>query len=76
MHSLRTRITITMLCIILSALVIVTSISAVFIRRTESHKSDRLLLMLCESGERSLDYYFDSVQNSVLRVTSFVEEEP
>lgn len=75
MHSLRTRITITMLCIILSALVIVTSLSAVFIRRTESHRSDRLLLMLCESGERSLDYYFDSVQNSVLRVTSFVEED-
>jgi diguanylate cyclase (GGDEF)-like protein len=31
--------------------------------------------MLCESGERSLDYYFDSVQNSVLRVKSFVEED-
>ena len=64
-----------MLCVILAALVIVTLLSAVFIRRTESYKTDQLLLMLCESGERSLDYYFDSVQNSVLRVTSFAEED-
>ena len=75
MHSLRTRITITMLCVILATLVIITSFSAIFIQRTESHKSDRLLLMLCESGQRSLDYYFDSVQNSVLKVTSYAEED-
>lgn len=75
MHSLRTRITITMLCVILATLVIITSLSAIFIQRTESHKSDQLLLMLCESGERSLDYYFDSVQNSVLKVTSYAEED-
>ncbi len=75
MHSLRTRLTVTMLCVILAALVIVTLLSAVFIRRTESYKTDQLFLMLCESGERSLDYYFDSVQNSVLRVTSFAEED-
>ncbi len=75
MHSLRTRITVTMLAVILAALVIVTLLSAVFIRRTESTKTDRLLAMLCESGVRSLDYYFDSVQNSVLRVSAFVEED-
>ena len=64
-----------MLCVILAALVIVTLLSAMFIRRTESHKSDQLLVMLCESGQRSLDYYFDSVENSVLKVTSFAEED-
>ncbi len=31
--------------------------------------------MLCESGEQSLNYYFDSVQDSVLRVAAFVEED-
>ena len=75
MHSLRTRITITMLCLILVILAVVTLLSAIFIRRTESHKSDQLLLMLCESGEQSLNYYFDSVQNSVLRISAFVEED-
>ena len=75
MHSLRTRITVTMLGLILVALVIVTLLSAIFIRKTETHKSDQLLVMLCDSGKESLDYYFDSVQNSVLRVTAFVEED-
>ena len=74
MRSLRTRITVMMLCVILTALVIVTLLSAIFIRKTESQKTDQLLLMLCESGERSLDYYFDSVQNSVLKVASYAEE--
>ncbi len=74
-HSLRTRITMTVLCVILAALAVTTLLSAVFIRKTESNKSDQLLQMLCESGERSLDYYFDSVQNSVLKVTSYAEED-
>ena len=31
--------------------------------------------MLCDTGARSLDYYFDSVQNSVIKVTSFAEDD-
>lgn len=75
MRSLRTRITVTMLCVIYTALLMTTLISAVFIRNTESRKTDQLLLMLCKNGQQSLDYYFDSVQNSVERVVSFVEED-
>ncbi|WP_303838691.1 diguanylate cyclase domain-containing protein [Ruminococcus flavefaciens] len=74
-HSLRTRITITMLGVILAALAVTTLLSAVFIRTTESQKSDQLLRMLCGTGERSLDYYFDSVQNTVSKVTSYTEED-
>lgn len=74
-HSLRTRITVTMLCVILVALAVTTLLSAVFIRTTESRKSNQQLRMLCETGERSLDYYFDSVQNTVTKVTSYVEED-
>ncbi len=75
MRSLRTRITATMLCVIFLALLFTTLLSAIFIRRTESRKTDQLLLMLCKNGEKSLDYYFDSVQDSVERVASFVEED-
>ena len=64
-----------MLCVILAALAVTTLLSAVFIRTTESHKTDQLLRMLCKSGQRSLDYYFDSVQNTVTKVTSFAEED-
>ena len=75
MRSLRSRITATMLCVIFAALAFATLLSAIFIRRTESRKSDQLLTMLCETGAMSLDYYFDSVQNSVLKVTSFAEND-
>ncbi len=75
MRSLRSRITATMLCVIFVALAFATLLSAIFIRRTESRKSDQLLTMLCETGAMSLDYYFDSVQNSVLKVTSFAEND-
>ena len=64
-----------MLCVILMALAVTTLLSAVFIRTTESQKSDRLLKMLCVSGESSLDYYFDSVQNTVLNITSYTDED-
>ena len=64
-----------MLCVILASLVLTTLLSAVFIRTTESHKSDQLLKMLCVSGQRSLDYYFDSVQNTITKVTTFAEED-
>ena len=75
MRSLRTRITATMLCVIFVALLFTTLLSAIFIRRTESRKTDQLLLMLCKNGEKSLNYYFGSIQDSVERVASFVEED-
>ena len=64
-----------MLCVLFAALVLVTVSSAFFITKTEEKKSDQLLLMLCETGEKNLDYYFDSVQKSVGKVASFVEDD-
>ena len=75
MRSLRTRLTIMMLCVLMVALAIVTVCSAFFIIRTESRKSDQLLLLLCETGEKNLDYYFDSVAMSVGRVATFAAAE-
>ena len=75
MRSLGTRITIMILCVLLAALVTVTACSAFFIIGTESKESDQLLLMLCETGERNLDFYFDSIQKSVGKVATFVEDD-
>lgn len=74
MHSLRTRITVTMLVVVYVALLIVTLISAVFIQRTESRESEEILMSMCESGVRSLDYYFDSVEDTVIRVSSYAQD--
>ena len=75
MRSLRTRITLMMLCVLFATLLIVTAVSAFFIMRTESKESDQLLMMLCETGEKNLDYYFNSVQKSVGKVATFVEDD-
>ncbi len=75
MRSLKTKLAITMLVMIFTVIMVITLLSVVFIRRTASRKSDQLLLMLCENGQYSLNYYFDSVQYSVDHITSFVEDD-
>ncbi len=75
MHSLRTKITLLTVCAIIIAVVVVTVLSVMFIVNTERHKSDQLLLLLCESGERNLDYYFNDVEKSIGKVSEFAEED-
>lgn len=73
MHSLRTRITLLTVCAIVIAVSVVTLVSVVSIRNSENLESDQLLLLLCETGERNLDYYFNSVQRSVEKVATHIE---
>ena len=75
MHSLRTKITLLTVLVTILAVALVTVTSVVFIRNTENRKSDQLLLLLCETGERNLDYYFSSVENSVRKVAMFAEKD-
>ncbi len=75
MHSLRTRITLLTVCVIVIAVSAVTLMSVLFIRNNEQRESQQLLLLLCETGERNLDYYFNSVQKSVGKVAAFVEDD-
>ena len=73
MHSLRTSITLVTVCLIVIAVTVVTALSVLFIQKNERKESDQMLLLLCETGERNLDYYFNSVQKSVEKVSAFVE---
>ena len=73
MRSLRTKMTLMTVGVIIAALVLISVVSVFLIRRTEHRKSDQILLLLCETGERNLDYYFNSVQKSVRKVASYVE---
>lgn len=75
MHSLRFRITALTALITVVAVVVTTLLSALFISNTERNKSDQLLFLLCETGERNLDYYFTSVEKSVRDVASYAEKE-
>ena len=73
MRSLRTRFTLMTLTVVVITVAAIMLSSVIFIQRTESHNSNQTLLLLCETGERNLDYYFNSVQKSVSKVSSFVE---
>ena len=75
MRSLRTRITLLAVCVVIVALTVVALSSVLFIRNNERRDSEQLLLVLCETGERNLDYYFNSVQKSVGNVAAFVEND-
>ena len=75
MRSLKTKLSVTMLCLIFAVILVITLLSVIFIRRTAIQKADQLLLMLCENGQYSLNYYFDSVQSSVNNITAFVEDD-
>ncbi len=63
------------LLVVIVAVTTVTILSVFFIIKTEHRESDQLLLLLCETGERNLDYYFNSVQRSVEKVASFAEKD-
>ncbi len=75
MRSLKTKLSVTMLCVIFVVIMVITLLSVFFIRATASKKSDQLLFMLCENGQYSLNYYFDSVQSSVNNITAYVEDD-
>ena len=75
MRSLKTRITLLTVFAVAIAVAIVTTMSVVFIRNSTNIESEQMLLQLCETGERNLDYYFDSVQKSVEKIATNVEKD-
>ena len=75
MRSLRTKITIATICIVIVAVISVTLLCVFTIRREEQRKSDQLLLLLCDTGKSNLNYYFNSVQKSVGKVASYIESD-
>ena len=74
MHSLRTRITLLTVCVTVIAVTLVTFISVLFIRTSKHRESEQMLLLLCETGQRNIEFFFDSIQHSVGKVASYAEE--
>ena len=75
MKSLRSRISLLTICL-LSVVMIAAAVSGVTaIRDIGNRAADRLLLLLCETGEKNLDFYFESVEQSVEMVSAYVESD-
>ena len=65
MKSLRTKITLMTISAISIAMVAAAMLGVVVIKDIGNKATDRILLLLCETGEKNLDAYFRSVEQSV-----------
>ena len=75
MHSLKSRITMLTVIVTIVAVVMVTALSVFFIIKSEKREAEQTLLLLSETGQRNLDYYFDSVEKSIGRVAKFASDD-
>ena len=71
--SIRTKFNLLTLCGIIIAVTASAVIGIVAIKRTGDEYAEQSLRLLCETGEKNLDYYFNSVEQSVTNVQAYVE---
>ena len=75
MHSIRTKITVVAACAIIVTMIIAAAFGVLAIRDTGTESADRQLTLLCETGQKNLDSYFEDVIQSVDTVSAYVEED-
>ena len=73
MYSIRTKITLLTVCAIVTAMSISTVFGVFSIKNFGDSSSKQILRLLCETGEKNLDAYFGSVEQSVEMVAAFAE---
>ena len=72
MHSIRTKITLMTVIVMIIVMTVAAVSGVIAIKKVGSKSANQILLLLCESGEKNLDYYFDSVEHSVEMVSTYV----
>ena len=75
MHSIKTKITAMTVCVIVISMVIATVFGVTAIRDIGNRDAEQTLLLLCETGQKDLNYYFQNVEGSVETVASYVESD-
>lgn len=75
MRSIRTRITAIILIAIVLAAGLTTALAVFDVVEIGQTSSRQSLELLCQNGEKNLDYYFDSVGHSVEMVSSYAESD-
>ena len=73
MRHIKTKITLIIIVAIILSMGIVTLLSMNSIKRLGQEDSEQILLLLCETGQKNLDSYFVSVEQSVGLISSYVE---
>lgn len=75
MHSIRTKITSMTVCVIVIAMSIAAFLGVTAIRNIGNRNAEQTLFLLCQTGQRDLDYYFHNVEQSVEMVSAYVESD-
>ena len=71
MHSIRTKITLLTVCAVIVSMIIATVLAAAAIKDLGTENANQILRLLCETGEKNLDFYFESIQQSVETVSGY-----
>ena len=74
-HSIKTKILLMTTCAILVVVLVATFSGILVIRNVGNSSAEQMLFLLCESGEKNLDHYFTSVEQSVEMVSAYVESD-
>lgn len=75
MHSIRTRITLVAASAIVVTMIIAAAFGVIAIKETGTESADRQLSLLCQTGQKNLDAYFNDVILSVGTVSAYVEDD-
>ena len=75
MHSIRTKITALTISAMIVVITIATVISTLEIKNLGQRTSDQILYLMCEEGEKNLDNYFKSIEQSVETVSNYAEDD-
>ena len=73
MKSIRSKITVLIVSAVAAAMIIATLLGTLAIRSMAESNAERTLRLLCETGQKNLDAYYDSVEQSVETVSSFAD---
>ena len=73
MKSIRTKTTLLTICAVVVGITVATILGVVALRNYGHSSSEQQLMLLCETGQKNLNSYFESVAQSVELVSSFVE---
>lgn len=73
MKSLKAKTTLLSITIIIVVIVVATIFSVMAVRDIGNRSADQLLYSLCESGEKDLDHYFESIEKSVEILSTYIE---
>ena len=75
MRSIRTKISIITITAVVLTMAVATVIGIYAVRRIGKDSSNQMLYLLCETGEKNLNSYFQSVEQSVEMVSIFAESD-